>query len=422
LWKNIAVISLSTCPNNPGFAQDFAFHHQGGLGADETRTGFFTAWNPNGSGELLVPGVKIDFFGTAAICDGQVSNGPISNSSHYSGREIAENTGLRLYPGMENELWTPSPDPNHCSVDSKNQRDGSFVVRGTRDQNGAAGIYTTAGPDGNGRTPLVGNFDSKGQSASGSNVGILGTFLTFRFDWGQPAAPSLWPITPSKDAQAAAVMELQTTQTVATASLGKTSNSPDAPVKQVKQQLTVTLINPACFRALSRSGKACQVQYLLNLAIVRSGVTDWSKVDWFNSASLQIDPAQGGMPYINGPVGANGQVTRDATRRYDLYTSAGEESAHGTFSDRTFRVRLSFGQFENTLRLATAKFVNKSPDVVSLDDIAQNFGPAWNDPAAWKLLNAEVGQEIYNENPDSEAYIGGNVKEIGIRPVVPPGR
>ncbi len=181
----------------------------------------------------------------------------------------------------------------------------------------------------------------------------------------------------------------------------------------------MTLINPACFHALSKSGKACQVQYLFNLAIVRSGVTDWSKVDWFNTASLQIDPAQGGMPYINGPVGANGQATRDATRKYDLYTSAGEESAHGAFSDRAFRVRISFGQFENTICLATAKVVKRSPDAVSPDDIAQNFGPAWNDPTAWKLLSAEVGQEIYNENPDSEAHIGGNVEEIGIRPVLP---
>jgi hypothetical protein len=410
-----ACILLLTCTS--GFAQEFAFHHQGGLSADETQSGFFAAWNPKASGDLLAPGVKIDFFGSASACDDQVGNGPVSNSSHHSGRTIAEDTGLRLYPGIENELWTPSPDPKHCSLGGKNQREGSFVVRGTRGEHGAIGIYTTVGPDRNGRLPLVDNFNSKGQSGSGSNVGISGTFVTFRFDWGQPGAPSLWPIIRSKDAQAAAVMELQTIQTVTTASLGKTSSSPGAPVKQVKQQLTVTLINPACFRALAKSGKTCQVQYVLNLAIVRSGVTDWSKVDWFNAASLQIDPAQGGMPYINGPVGANGQVMRDATRKYDLYTSAGEESAHGTFSDRIFRVRLSFGQFENTIRLATAKIVNKSPETVSPDDIALNFGPASNDPAAWKLLSAEVGQEIYSENPDSEAHIGGSVKEIGIRPV-----
>lgn len=400
-------------------AQSFVFHHLGGLSADETKRGFFTAWNPKGSADMLAPGVKLDFFGAASACDGQVGDGPVSNSSHYSARQIAEDTGVQRYPGIEKDLLTPSPDPKHCSEDGKNQRDGSFVVRGTYDEHGAIGLYTTVGPDGNGKMPLVGNFNSKGQSGSGSNVGISGTFVTFRFDWGQPAASSLWATIPSKDAQVAAMMEMQTTQSVAIASLGKTSNSPGAPVKQVKQQLAVTLINPACFRALSKLGKTCQVQYLLNLAIVRSGVADWSKVGWFNTASLQIDPAQGGMPYINGPVGAKGQVTRDATRKYDLYSSAGEESAHGSFSNRTFRVRLSFGQFENALRLATAKVVSKSPETVSPDDIAQNFGPDWNDPQAWKLLSTEVGQEIYNENPDSEAQIGGSFKELGIRPVPP---
>jgi hypothetical protein len=408
---------IATFLSASSIAQEFAFHHQGGLSVDETKVGFFTAWNPKGPGDLLAPGVKIDFFGAASTCDEQMDNGPVSNSSHYSDRAIAEDTGLRVYPGIENDAWTPSSDPKHCSLEGKSQRSGSFVVRGTPDEHGAIGLYTTVGPDENGRMPLVGNFDSKGQIGNGSNAGVSGTFVTFRFDWGKPAAPSLWPTTASKDAQAAAAIELLTTQTLATASLGNSSNNPGAPVKQVKQQLTVTLINPACFRALAKSGKRCQVQYLFNLAVVRSGVTDWSKVDWFNTASVQIDPAQGNMPYINGPVGVKGQVTRDATLKYDLYTSAGDESAHGTFMDRTFRVRLSLGQFENTLRLATAKVVGKTSDAVSPDDIAQLFGSAWNDPAAWKLLSAEVGQEIYNASPDSESHIGGNFREIGIRPV-----
>jgi hypothetical protein len=156
------------------------------------------------------------------------------------------------------------------------------------------------------------------------------------------------------------------------------------------------------------------MQYLFTVGIVRSGVTDWSKVDWFQTARLWIDPAQDNMPVVDGPIGMKGQITKDATQAYALYISAGESSQHGPFKDKTFRIRLGFDQFQNALRLATATQMKATATMVSPDDIAQYFGPAWNDPSSWTLLSVEVGQEIYDGNPDSEAHIGGSFRDITI--------
>jgi hypothetical protein len=410
----VTLILSLTCMH--AFAQQLAFKHTGGVTADETANGFYAAWNPTGSKDLLSPGVKMVFFGAASVCDAQVGTGPVSNSSHLTGQDILQDTGIAPRAGIETDIVTPVPDPKHCPVNDKSRRDGSFIVRDTGDQLGGVGLFTTVGPDQNGKVPLVGNFSSKGQSGSGSNVGISGTFIVWRFDWSRPDFATLWPKTAGKTGAGGATTQMLTTQTLASAALGLVSDAPGAPVKQAKQQLTVTLINPACRRALEKQGRQCQIQYLFNVGIIRSGVTDWSKVDWFQTARVWIDPAQGNMPVVDGPVGAKGQVMQNATREYPLYTSAGESSQHGPFKDKTFRMLLGFDQFQNALRIATANQMKKTPKTVSADDIAQYFGPMWNDSSAWTLLSVEVGQEIYNGKPDSEAHVGGSVRDIAIGP------
>ncbi len=393
-------------------AQQPAFHHKGGLTVDEAKNALYSAWNPTGTKELLSPGVKAFFFGSAASCDAQVDTGPVSHNAHYTAQVIVQDTGIAPRPGIETDILTPTPDAKHCPLNDESRRDGSFVVLDTGDEGGAVGLFTTVGPDQNGKAPLVGNFNSKGQSGSGANVGISGTFVTWRLDWSRPDFTPLWSKTAGKADPAGTVAEMETIQTLASAALGRVSDAPNAPVKQVKQQLTVTLINPACRRALEKQGRQCQIQYLFNLGIVRSGVTDWSKVDWFQTARLWIDPAQGNMPVVDGPVGVKGQVMLSARREYPLYTSAGASSQHGPFTNETFRIRLGFDQFQNALRIATAHQSNRKPKTVSPDDMAQYFGPMWNDPSSWTLLSVEVGQEIYNADPDSEAHIGGSFRDI----------
>lgn len=410
----IVFLVSGTC----AIAQQPAFHHQGGLSPDEITNGFYSAWNPTGGKELFSPGVKAVFFGSASSCDGKVGTGPVSGKAQYTADVIFQDTGIRPRPAIDIDLLTPAPDPNHCPLNDNTRRDGSFVVRDIGDLDGAVGLYTTVGPDQNGKVPLVGNFGAKGQAGSGSNTGIAGTFVVWRQDWSRPDFAPIWQTITGKDGTAGAVAEFETVQTLASVALGRVSDAPNAPVKQVKQQLTVTLINPACRRALEKQGRQCQMQYLFNVGIVRSGVADWTKVDWFQTARLWIDPAQGNMPVVDGPVGVNGQIMQNATREYAMYTSAGESSQHGPFKDKSFRIRLGFDQFQNALRIATADQAKKTPKTVTPQDIAQYFGSQWNDPTSWTLLSVEVGQEIFNGNPDSEAHIGGSFRDITIGPLV----
>ena len=98
-------------------------------------------------------------------------------------------------------------------------------------------------------------------------------------------------------------------------------------------------------------------------------------------------------------------------------TSRGDETAHTSFKGKVFRVQLGFNQFQNAVRLATAAQLKKPAEAVTTDDVHQLFGPRFNDPGSWTLLDVEVGQEIYNAKPDSEAHIGGSFEDISIGPV-----
>jgi hypothetical protein len=279
---------------------------------------------------------------------------------------------------------------------------------------GGIGLFTTTGLDASGRHPLVGQFNSEGQSGSGANAGITGTFVTFRTNWEQPTTVPLWSKIGLASNPSSAVMAIQTTQTMATASVAPTDDNSATIVSQVKQQLTVTFINGACREVLLKSGESCQIQYLFTLGIERSGVKDWNKVDWFQVARLLIDPAQGNMPVIDAPVGQKGEITLDTTRNFELFISGGEPTGHTTFKNRRFDISLNFHQFENALRIAVAGRLKMVPTLVTPDDIRRFFGPRWDDMLSWALLSVEVGQEVYNSSSDLEAHIGGSFSEIAI--------
>jgi hypothetical protein len=375
-------------------------------------SGVFAAWNPKGGKDVLQPGVKVLFFGSATSCDSKLPVGPVATDPRYLARELSKDTGLSADDPLEAGLRSPAADSTHCKTAGDKVRPGSFVITGLPGR-GGVGLFTTVGPDAAGRHPLVDTWDSKGQGGAGANAGINGSFVAFRFPWESAPPGKLWSVEAAPDARAAAALDIQTTQTVAVVSLG-TPPASASVVKQAKQQLTITFINPDCRHAVTGSGSLCQIQYLFTLGVVRSGVSDWSKVDWWQTARLWIDPAQGNMPVVDGPIWAKGRATRDVTQRFELYTSAGEETAHDVFKNRAFKIRLGFDQFQNALRIATATLIHKTADAVSPTEIAQAFGAKWNDPASWTLLDVEVGQEVYDPNADSEADIGGSFREITI--------
>jgi hypothetical protein len=153
---------------------------------------------------------------------------------------------------------------------------------------------------------------------------------------------------------------------------------------------------------------------LFNIAVYRAGVTDWGDVKWFKYAGLFVDPAQGGMPVVHGPVGIRGEVSVDHASGLELYTSLGESSRHDVFKDKEFRIQLSFAQFKNALSLIAAKSLKISPKQISPTDMSSLFSQSWDDPNEWMIISVNVSQEIHNPYDSIRAHLGGATREVSI--------
>jgi len=188
---------------------------------------------------------------------------------------------------------------------------------------------------------------------------------------------------------------------------------------QVKAQIVVTLVNEPCM-AQAQAGRLCQFKYLLHTAIVRDGVEDWRQVGWFNAASLFNDSTQGGAPVVQGPIGVAGEFTTDRRFHLPLYRSAGAPTQHRPFADTDFEVEVTFAQLCDALRMIVAARSQADARALPDADIAHLFGPRWRDPAAWSLLDANVGQEVFNRIPDQRAFIGGDVRSLSVSAASPP--
>jgi hypothetical protein len=392
-------------------AQVVAIKHQFSVGGAQLRNGIYAAWNPSNSDDLLKPGPKVIFFGSSTACVGLTGAGPVARRAALASREARLKTGLPL-DDADGDFLSPIADSKQCAESGDAQRSGSFVVSSPKNATVGIGLYTSVGSDAEGRRPLLGPFDVLGQSGSGANVGIAGTFVDFREDWQNPKLLNLWDNHLPLVGKEVTVLEIQTIQSLAIADLNFRADAPDAGLRQAKQQLTVTFINRACREAQPK--QSCQIQYLFTVAVVRSGVNDWSTIDWFKRARVWIDPAQGNMPVIDGPIPTKGQDVWDSGQNVDLYESEGDATAHGTFKMKIFRMRISFTQFQNAVRLATATYLKRPVTSVSSGDVELFFGPEWNVGPNWTILSLQVGQEVYSPNPRSESRIGGSFRDITI--------
>ncbi|TDM09698.1 MAG: hypothetical protein C4K60_10860 [Ideonella sp. MAG2] len=191
-------------------------------------------------------------------------------------------------------------------------------------------------------------------------------------------------------------------------------NGSRADVVQVKQQMMVTVYNHQCRQ--DNSAMPCQIQYLWNTAIVRSGVTDWSTQRWFQRAQVWFDPAQGSIPIVSGPLPASGVTTLEEDHGLSIWTSQGAASSHTPFAGKKFDATISFQQLSNVLRITTARKVGKSPGDVTDAEVAAVWGSRWAEPAAWSLLTSHVGQEVYNPDSQFRAEIGGNFSSLFVGP------
>lgn len=364
-----------------------------------------SAWNVSDRQAALKPGMKVFFFGRAEGCDLAASDGPVTSVGSSRFEQARELTGLPLSPDPR-KRWAPSANTDRCSAATRGQVADSFV-HVNPGAGGGVGLFTFSGPDQNGRRPFFQPFDTSGRAGKGNNPHIEGTFVAFRFDWQKGNTVRPW-IGPERTAV------FRTVQSVAAVGLGDDAPQGRIPV-QAKQQFMVALINKSCMASGPQSKGQCQFQYMFNTAIYRAGVRDWAREEWFKQGGVFADRAQGGIAVVNGPVLGAGQSLRDRRSGTDLHTSRGAPTQHGEFTDKEFRVEVTFAQLVNTMRLTAALHLRRDPGRVSDDDLTQVFGSGWNNPEDWLLLTVHIGQEVHNPIQNAKVYIGGNMREMEIR-------
>lgn len=363
----------------------------------------FTAWNPQDASAALKPGVKVMFFGAAKGCAAGIQ-GPVLSVPKARLMELASLTGLSSDAVPDALAWTPSGDAEGCDSGTRSRSGGSTVFINADDQRGAVALLTTTGPQSDGVVPFLGPFDASGQNGQGANAFIAGSFVNFRHPW--------WKADPLQPWLTNGTARLQSVQSVG----GLRVPSTASVTVQAKQQMMATFLNTVCLRELGAQSKACQIQYLFNTSIQRTGVSDWSTLDWFNKAGIWRDPAQGNIPIVNGPVPVAGQAVIEPSMGVTLYASQGSSTQHKAFSGRVFDVTISFEQLQHVLRYTTAQAVTTPVSAVSSAQLASEWGSAWNQPSAWVLLSADIGQEVYNPDSSLRAEIAGGFSSMFVGP------
>ncbi len=311
-----------------------AFQYKGGQLGYLERNEVYSAWNANDPSSVLKPGMKVMFFGRAEGCDLRAANGPVKNQGSVKFSHALDLTGIPLAPEGKGQRWTPSGNTEQCDESVREQVGDSFAHVNEDPENGGIGIFTFTGPDQKGQRSFFRQFDKSGKNGTGANANIEGTFVVFRFDWqkGNTVRPWAGGVKPDEQRKA----EFRTVQSVAVVSVGdEVAGRGDEPV-QAKQQFIAAFINRACFQSGGGKKGLCQLQYLFNVAVYRAGVTDWDTVKWFKNAGVWMDPAQGGMPVVHGPIGRRGETSQYQGSGIELYTSLGEPSQHDIFKDKTF--------------------------------------------------------------------------------------
>lgn len=369
-------------------------------------------WNPKHSmanGAARSPAFHVWFFGSGAGCPRQASNGPVVRLPQTIASKTTALTGISpdlLHPELS---WTPASDSTRCTQESGSSSGPAFVVA-NQQPGGGMGLFTDIGNDGPiGQPHFWREFGNAGQTGTGANRGIEGTFITWTFDWrnGQTVYP--WPL--SAAASEGPGVLLRSTQSVATAFVAPQPKA--AGPSQVKQQYAISFINRVCERTMTQR-RYCQVRYLFHTTVVRAGYIDWPGEKWANHAHLLLDPAQQGLPVLYGPLKASGRVTDAGIADLGLWRSRGAETAHGTFTNRTFAAEITFRQFVNGLRLIAARVLAKHPRMVESSDLAAVFGGAWDRPRAWVLASANAGQEVHSDSPRYPAYLGGAIRSLEV--------
>jgi hypothetical protein len=362
------------------------------------------SWNP-GREQMLTPGMKVSFFGRADDCAADLSDGPVAAAKVAPDAATLSKMALAVPQSSYVRDWQPSGRNELCSASARDAVGPSHVVLSAHSR-GAVGLYTTAAATTGGEQPFFGPYDAGGQNGKGANAYNTSSFVTFRMDWkATPRRP--W-------AHAGNVARIYSRQSIGLTTV-KAPAGAELPV-QAKQFLSVAFINNACAAQGITAGRPCAVKYLFPLTIAQAGISDWSKVGWFNRARVWFDPVQGNMPIVEGSPPPSGKTLSDPDSGLPIFSSAGEAAQHAQFYDLPFDMRISFAQLTNVLRIVTGRQGGVSPAGVTNEQLKGTWGSQWADPAQWSLVTVAVGQEVHNPYSHGESSIGGAFSSLYVGP------
>ena len=391
----------------------WAYRYDGGIPDFITEGRIFSAWNARNASDVLSPGVKVMFFGRADACDFDAANGPTVTYGNPRLEHSLGLTGVNFDP-VHGLTWTPGGNFHKCSPSARGKAGDSFVHLNPDIDKGGVALFTYTGRDVDGRLPFFQQYDVTGKNNTGVNGFINGTFFVLRFSRNDRERIAPWS---GQGSGRDPVIEFRSVQSVVRAVVPAVTSSSPKKAAQSKQQIMFTLLNRDCFRKMGGPGKLCQLQYVLNTAVYRTGVLNWDEVQWFKQPQVWFDAAQGSVPVVRCPLPAKGETARDARTGAALYTSVGEATQHVTFRDKAFGIRISFTQLKNALRAATAGRLKKDGQHTTDADVRAEFGERWDDPQEWTLLSVNAGQEVYNPSRERRAFIAGNFRSLSIGPL-----
>lgn len=376
--------------------------------------GVFAAWNAtsrDAEGELLKPGMKILFWGAGKDCRKDASYGPVNGRPDML-RNAPALTGIALDPTTTNR-WSPSGDAAECSPTVHRESGPAFVHVNETPGSGGIGLFTHTGRQPGGSPAFWGPYGAEGQPGLSTNRSLEGTFVTFRFDWRGQAPVRPWSTETDR-------LTVRTEQALASIKFppGDVYNVSGS---QLHQHFGATLVNIPCMEQ-RQADSVCLIKFLFSGAVLRPGIRDWQHEKGFDVAGMMFDRAQRGLPVVFGPLKSAGGVT--AARGHpdlDLWSSIGNPSQHSTFGFAKFGATISFSQLRNALAYVALRAAGPERNTQNLAaDIGKLYGPRWNDPSAWALVDTHFAQEVHGKGSGEEVYMGGGLKEVYAGRNLPP--
>jgi hypothetical protein len=409
-------LAAESLPPAPPRFELIVDHRMGNLQAVRDLTGgeLLAGWNPKSLPGGLAPGLKVAFYGQAYGCDERAINGPVSSPGMPDIEVASHLTGVLVdaVPSWAN--WLPLSGGPSCGGGGPGRTGPSLVYLNAADQGGGFGMVTPSGPDIGNRQPFFGTSSTAGIDGHGYNASGMSTFVAFRLAWSGDKAIHPWA---TNSVRSLPVAKIASRQSVGMLETGEGDRRATA---QVKQQLVVALINQSCSAEGKRHDGPCQLQYLLNTALARAGVgvSDWKAFSPPEKGRVWFDKAQGAMPIVAGQLPQPGTLVRDPDFGLPLYEVVEGSTRHGPFENQNFEIRIGLDQLHNALRIVAARrWPSTSPSMLSEEQLRAVWGPRWDDPGQWALVQVAVGQEVVNTEPSRrKAAIGGGFDRIFVGP------